>query len=173
MGIAAAASAQSQAQKRYQNDVSPWPIALNTSTIRPGTLEQKIDAAAKAGYDAIEPWIDDIENHEKEGGDLKDLGKAIADKGLTVPNVIGLWSCMPEGEEAWQASLPKTRDRMRMSAAIGSQHVAAIPAPDERHDLATAVFDQRTPVGERASRVGCLGRGDFAAQHDPLPLPLE
>jgi sugar phosphate isomerase/epimerase len=125
-----AASAQAQPEKPYQGKTSPWPISMNTSTIRPASLEEKINVTAKAGYDAIEPWIDDIENHEKAGGNLKDLGKSIQDKGLSVPNVIGLWGCMPEGEEAFQASLPATRERMRRAADIGSQHVAAIPAPD-------------------------------------------
>lgn len=151
IGLAAAVSAEAQPKKNYQDNISPWPISLNTSTIRPATLEQKIDAAASAGYDAIEPWIDDIENYEKSGGDLKDLGKKIQDKGLFVPNVIGLWGCMPEGEEAWQASLPKTRDRMRMSAAIGSQHVAAIPAPDrEDFDLAwgTKCYGELLRIGK-------------------------
>lgn len=128
--IGLAATAQGQPEKKYQEKISPWPISLNTSTIRPATLAQKIDAAANAGYDAIEPWIDDIENHETSGGNLKDLGKSIRDKGLFVPNVIGLWNCMPEGEEAWKASLPQTRERMRRAADIGSKHVAAIPAPD-------------------------------------------
>jgi 2-keto-myo-inositol isomerase len=135
LGLAAAA--QGQSPKKYQSNSSAWPISLNTSTIRPASLLDKIDIAARAGYDAIEPWIDDLENHEKSGNDLKDLGKSIADKGLDVINVIGLWGCMPEGEEAWQASVPATRERMRMAAAIGSKHIAAIPAPDrEDFDLA-------------------------------------
>lgn len=128
--IGLASTAQPQPEKPYQGNTSPWPISLNTSTIRPATLEQKIDAAANAGYDAIEPWIDDIENHEKSGGDLKDLGASIRDKGLFVPNVIGLWDCMPAGEAAFQESLRATRERMRRAADIGSKHVAAIPSPD-------------------------------------------
>ena len=50
--------------------------------------------------------------------------------GLFVPNIIGLWECMPATQEAFDASLPATRERMRMSAAVGSEFVAAIPAPD-------------------------------------------
>ncbi len=149
--IGLAATVQAQPQKKYQSKTSPWPIALNTSTIRPATLQQKIDAAANAGYDAIEPWIDDIENHEKSGGNLNDLGKAIRDKGLSVPNVIGLWNCMPEGEEAFAASLPATRERMRRAADIGSKHVAAIPAPDRADfDLAwgSHVYKELLRIGK-------------------------
>jgi len=43
---------------------------------------------------------------------------------------------MPATQEAFEQSLEGTRNRMRMAAAIGSQHVAAIPAPDrEDFDL--------------------------------------
>ncbi len=130
-GLALAASCtHAKPVARYQGGVSPWPIVLNTSTIRPASLRDKINAAAEAGYDGIEPWVEDLEKYEAEGGDLNALGRQIRDKGLFVPNVIGLWECMPAGEDAWQASLPATRNRMRMCAAIGSQHVAAIPAPD-------------------------------------------
>lgn len=116
--------------KGYQNGKSPWPICLNTSTIRPASLEEKINAASKAGYDAIEPWIGDLEKYEADGGNLEELGVKIKEKGMFVPNIIGLWDCMPMDEQAFRDSLPATRERMRKSAAIGSKHVAAIPVPD-------------------------------------------
>ncbi len=118
------------ASKRYQKGLSPWPLCMNTSTIRPASLEDKIKVTAEAGWDAIEPWVGDLANYEKAGGDLKALGAQIRDRGLFVPNVIGLWDCMPATPEAFEESLAATRNRMRMCAAIGSEHVAAIPAPD-------------------------------------------
>ncbi|MFZ1291221.1 MAG: hypothetical protein WAR79_14085, partial [Melioribacteraceae bacterium] len=65
-----------------------WPICLNTSTIRPTTLEEKINAAQKAGYDGIEIWINELEDYESDGGNLKELGIQIKEKGLFVPNII-------------------------------------------------------------------------------------
>jgi sugar phosphate isomerase/epimerase len=129
--------ASAELPRKYQEGVSPWPLCMNTSTIRPASLTDKIRVTADAGWDAIELWIDDIAKHEAEGGNLEDLGKEIADRGLFVANVIGLWNCMPATQEDWEASLPETRERMRQSAAVGSHHVAAIPAPDrEDFDLA-------------------------------------
>lgn len=116
--------------KRYQEGTSPWPLALNSSTIRPTPLADKIRIADETGWDAIELWINELEDHEKGGGDLKTLGKEIKDRGLFVPNIIGLWECMPPTQEAFDKSLEITRTRMRMSAAVGSTFVAAIPAPD-------------------------------------------
>src|SRR5437588_11921024 len=50
---------------------------LNTATIRGQKLEleAEIELAAKAGYDAIEPWLTSIHRHADNGGSLKDLGK--------------------------------------------------------------------------------------------------
>lgn len=117
-----------QSEKRYQNGQSPWPICLDTATIRTvPTLEEKIEIAAKAGYDALEPWDGELDAFEKKGGNLKDLGKKIRDRGLFVPSMIGLWGCIPESEEAFVQSLPETRRRMRMASDIGCKYVQAIP----------------------------------------------
>jgi sugar phosphate isomerase/epimerase len=114
----------------YQDGLSPWPLAMNTSTIRPASLEDKIKVTAEAGWDAIELWIDDLNKYEEDGGDLKELGREIKDRGLFVNNIIGLWGCMPATKEEFDASLEATRKRMRQSADVGSTYVAAIPAPD-------------------------------------------
>ncbi|AHM61911.1 xylose isomerase domain-containing protein [Flammeovirgaceae bacterium 311] len=124
-------------KKRYQNGKSPWPICLDTATIRPAEgLEKKMEIAAAAGYDAIEPWDWELEEYEKNGGNLKELAKKIRDKGLFVPSMIGLWGCIPRNEEEFQKNLPATRNRMRMASEIGCSHVQAIPNEvGENYDL--------------------------------------
>ena len=124
------AHGESKPIQRRQNGLSPWPLTLNTSTIRPASLEEKVRVTAATGWDGIEPWINELEEYENEGGDLKELARRITDLGLYVPNVIGLWSCMPDTQEAYEESLTATRERMRRAAAVGSLYVAAIPAPD-------------------------------------------
>ena len=61
------------------------------------------------------------------GGNLKELGQEIRDRGLFVPSVIGLWNALPPTREGWEESLPDTRRRMRMAADIGSEHIQTIP----------------------------------------------
>lgn len=121
------AEAKHGTEKRYQNGASPWPVCLDTATIRPASLKDKIKIAAKAGYNAIEPWDGELEEFEKNGGNLKDLGKQIKDLGLFVPSVIGLWNALPPTQEAWEASLKDTRRRMKMAADIGAYHIQTIP----------------------------------------------
>jgi 2-keto-myo-inositol isomerase len=122
------AVASSKKEKRYQNGRSPWPICLDTATIRTaGDIEKKVDIAIAAGFDAIEPWDRELKEFEENGGNLKALGKKIRDNGLFVPSMIGLWGCLPEDEEAFQKSLPETRNRLRMASEIGCEFAQAIP----------------------------------------------
>jgi len=114
-------------EKRYQKGLSPWPISLDTATIRPASLKDKVKIAAEAGYDGIEPWDGELEEYEKNGGNLKELGLEIKRLGLKVPSVIGLWNAIPDTMEQFTKSLPETRRRMRMAHDIGAEHVQTIP----------------------------------------------
>lgn len=154
-GLAVAAGLACSGKKEvWQNGISQWPLCLNTSTIRPAGLKEKINAAAEAGFDGIELWINELEKYDSEGGDLKTLGTEIRDRGLFVHNIIGLWDCMPMDEDAWQKSLAPTRERMRMSAAVGAKHAAAIPTPDR------ADFDLKRGA-ERYRELLHIGREEF------------
>ncbi len=125
---AEAAPVQTGSQpKRWQNGESPWPICLDTATIRPASLEEKVNIAAKAGYDAIEPWDGELAQYENNGGNLTELGDKIKELGLFVPSVIGMWNAIPPEEDDFQASLEGSRNRMRMAKAIGSEHIQTIP----------------------------------------------
>lgn len=133
-GAAAAAAAtagcaMAAPRTKFQQGRSPWPLCLDTATIRPQTLEKKVEVAAKAGFDAIEPWDGELREYEQQGGDLAELGRRIRDAGLFVPSIIGLWDAIPATQEAWDAQLPHTEDRLRMAAAVGAQHVQVIPGP--------------------------------------------
>ncbi|HLR26791.1 MAG TPA: TIM barrel protein, partial [Fodinibius sp.] len=117
----------SQQKKRYQGGKSPWPLCLDTATIRPASLEEKVSIASRAGFDAIEPWDGELEAFEKNGGNLKALGQEIKNQGLFVPSVIGLWNALPPTQKEWEASLEDTRRRMRMASDIGAEHIQTIP----------------------------------------------
>jgi len=101
---------------------------LNTSTIQGQglSLPQELEVAAKAGYQAIEPWVAEVEKFVEDGGQLSDLRKRAADLGLSVESCIGFseWvteaADAPGGLEAWK------RD-MIMMAEIGAKRIAAPP----------------------------------------------
>ena len=122
-------------EKRYQNGASPWPICLDTATIRPASLEEKVRIADEAGYDAIEPWIGELTEYEENGGSLEELGEEIRDRGLFVPSVIGLWGGIPTSRDQFEQALDENRARMRRAAAVGAEHVQTIPAMEGTMDL--------------------------------------
>ena len=59
-------------------------FCLNTSTVRDKdgksrSITDLIDIAAKAGYDAFEPWTSEIDAYLKDGGTLKELRKLLGE----------------------------------------------------------------------------------------------
>jgi 2-keto-myo-inositol isomerase len=116
--------------KRYQNGRSPWPVSLDTATIRPvETIEEKIKITAEAGYDGFEPWEGELNAYEENGGDLKDLGRMIKDHGLDVPNVVALWNSIPPNQEEWNEVQQNHRRRLRQASEIGSKYIQAVLTP--------------------------------------------
>src|SRR5690625_1435048 len=135
-GPAAGNQPSSHQEKRYQDGQSPWPLCLDTATIRPASLKEKVRIASEVGFDAIEPWDGELEEFEENGGSLSELGEEIRQRGLFVPSVIGLWNALPPTKEEWEASLKDTRRRMRMAADIGAEHIQTIPnTVGENYDL--------------------------------------
>ena len=66
---------------------------LNTSTIRDKntSVMNAIDIAADAGYDGIEPWVEEIDKWVKGGGTLSDLQKKATDRGIQIVNLIAFF----------------------------------------------------------------------------------
>jgi sugar phosphate isomerase/epimerase len=112
----------------------PVRLSLNSSTIRPLDLEEKVQVAADAGYDGIELWINELDDYANAGKSLEDLGQRIVDLGLQVPNIIGLWNCMPAEDDQREAALREVRRKIEQAQKVKSEHVAVICTPD-RDDL--------------------------------------
>ena len=49
--------------------MSEFQYCLNTSTIRPTPLLEKIRRAGEAGYSALEPWTDEVTAYLEQGGE--------------------------------------------------------------------------------------------------------
>jgi sugar phosphate isomerase/epimerase len=110
--------------------VASFRYCFNTSTIRGQKLPltQVIDIAGKAGYDAIEPWIGEIEAHVEQGGSLGDLKKRIADHGMTVESAIGFAEWIVDDDARRTKGLERARHDMDLVQQIGGKRIAAPPA---------------------------------------------
>lgn len=131
------AASETQAT-RSGSTSSPFRYCLNTSTIRGQELGivGEIEVAAKAGYDAVEPWMRTIEEYTKAGGSLKDLGNRIRDLGLTVESAIGFAQWIVDDDAARAKGLEQARYDMDVLRQIGGTRIAAPPAgATDRTDL--------------------------------------
>ena len=108
----------------------PFVYCLNTATIRGQKLGllKEIDVAAKAGYDAIEPWVDGIQKYVESGGTLAELKKRIADSGLTVESAIGFPEWIADDETRRAKGMERAKREMDLVSQIGGKRFAAPPA---------------------------------------------
>ena len=130
--------------------MSEFIYCLNTSTIRPTPLLEKIGVAGRAGYQAIEPWNDEIDDYLSQGGTIAELKKAIADAGLKVVSVIALHSWVTTEGDEYAKVLDECRRRMDQAVQLGSPYIVASP-PQEVVDLGRATQAVRRADGRSAS----------------------
>lgn len=117
--------------------MAEFSLCLNTSTIRPAPLLRKVEVAAQAGFDGIEPWNDEIDEYVANGGSLRELRQSISDAGLSVPSLIALGGWAVTGEDAYRAAREECRRRMEQAVSLGCPLIVASP-PAEVVDLAFA-----------------------------------
>ena len=105
-------------------------LGLNTSTIRGQRLpiEKEIALAAEAGYQAMEPWIDELERYASAGGSLNDLGKRFRDAGISVESTIGFFDWIVDDPDRRRKGLEAARRSMDLVQKIGGKRLAAPPA---------------------------------------------
>jgi len=132
VGAATAVSAtpKAAAEPKAKSAGEPFGYCLNTSTIRGQKLgiEKEVELAAKAGYDAIEPWINEIDDYLKQGGSLKDLAKRIRDSGLKVASAIGFAQWIVDDDIQRAKGLEEAKRTMDLVAKLGGNRIAAPPA---------------------------------------------
>jgi 2-keto-myo-inositol isomerase len=128
IGIAASVTpATAKAQRQTKSE--PFIYGLNTSTIRGHKLPltEVIDITAKAGFRAIEPWMDEINGHVQKGGSLKDVRKQLADHGLAVVSVsaIGFFDWIVDDDARRKKALEQAKRDMDLVQQIGGTGLAA------------------------------------------------
>lgn len=106
----------------------PFTLCLNTSTIKPQPLLEKIRLAGEAGFDGIELWINDIYEFIGRGGEVRDVELALADWGLIVPCMIAVRCWAEASELEYPIMLEEARRRLELAARLGSPYVVATPS---------------------------------------------
>jgi 2-keto-myo-inositol isomerase len=141
---------------------TPFIPCLNTSTIQPASLRDKIRIAGETGYQAIELWIDDLSAHEARGGKLSEVAQWLKDDGVQAASVIALfnWMDSKEGGEK-DAAFADCRRRMEQAAAVGAPIIVASPVPDsDELDVPRAAARYRELL-EMGQRIGITPAMEF------------
>src|SRR4051794_24091694 len=115
--------------------MADFAYCLNSSTIKPTPILDKIRVAGQAGYAGIELWHDDIDAHLAAGGSLADIRRALDDHGLAVPTTIYLKGWFETTGESHVRELDECKRRMHQAAELRAEHViAGPPAGRADHD---------------------------------------
>lgn len=100
---------------------------LNSSTIKPTPILEKIAIAGETGYAAIELWHDDIEAHLAGGGRLSDICKALDDHGLQVPTTIFLKGWWDTVGDVYTRCIDEIKRRLEQARDVGATYAIAGP----------------------------------------------
>lgn len=105
-------------------------FCLNTSTVRGHQVPflEKVAAAAKAGYDGIEPWVRELEAHRQAGQSLRDLAKRFRDAGLKVAGAIGFARWVVNAAAERRKGVEQLKRDMATVRAAGGDKIAAPPS---------------------------------------------
>jgi 2-keto-myo-inositol isomerase len=128
-GLAAGLLHPANALAQAPAPAEPFGYCLNTSTLQGQKLDlvEIVEIAAKAGYQAIEPWIRELDAFVKKGGDLKGLGQRLRDRGLRVESTIDFFEWIVDDDDRRKKALEAARRSMDLVQQVGGKWIAAPP----------------------------------------------
>ena len=118
------------AGRTTKNTAANVRYCLNTSTLRGQKLDlyQLIEITAKAGYEGVELWVDDVKKYIGEGKSLASLKKHLDDSRLTVENAIGFAQWIVDDDNVRKAAFVQMEEEMKMMSELGCRRIAAPPS---------------------------------------------
>jgi 2-keto-myo-inositol isomerase len=129
-GLTAGTGPAAAASVKDPPAAEPFRYCLNTSTLQGQKLDliELVEIAAKAGYQALEPWVSELDRFVKAGGSLNELGKRLADRGLTVESAIAFTEWIVDDRDRRRKGFEETKRAMGLVRQVGGQRLAAPPA---------------------------------------------
>ena len=148
---------------------------LNTATIREQNLGLvgELEAASAAGFDAVEIWMDTLQQYIDKGGKLSDIKKRLNDLNLKVEGAIGFANWIVDDESERKKGVEQLKKEMDLLAQIGCKRTAAPPAgatDTPGLDLRKAAERYRTilELGDQSGVVPNLELWGFSANLNKL-----
>jgi 2-keto-myo-inositol isomerase len=159
-GVASLTASADASQSRSSD--SKFKFCLNTSTIHGEVIPivEQVEIAQKAGYDAIEIWLRDVDKYVNGGGKLSDLKKRIADAGLTLESAIAFANWIVDDDQKRIQGLEQAKREMETVVALGGKRIAAPPAGAQGGDAPLIPLDKAAEryraLLEVGRQVGCV-----------------
>jgi len=102
---------------------------LNTATIRGHRLGfmKELEVAARAGYSAVEIWMDTLQDYLNKGGTLAQARRRLSDLGIKVESAIGFSEWIVDDDGRRQKGVDQLKREMEQLAALGCRRTAAPP----------------------------------------------
>ncbi|HVG13828.1 MAG TPA: sugar phosphate isomerase/epimerase family protein [Chitinophagaceae bacterium] len=106
-----------------------FKYCLNMSTIRGHKLGfiKELQTASKAGFRAVEIWMNSLQTYLSGGGTIREAKKQIDDLGLTIENCIGFAEWIVDDDTKRSQGLELMKKEMDILAQIGCTRTAAPP----------------------------------------------
>lgn len=141
--IVPASTAADESTEARSGERPTFRYCLNTGTVRghKKSLDVVVEVCARAGYNAIEPWVGEIDEFQQGGGKLEDLRRRLEDHGMQVESSIAFAPWMVDDENRRREAFEQMRREMDLVRRIGGRRIAAPPAGvtrEENFDLMRA-----------------------------------
>ena len=142
----------------------PFRLGLNTGTVRTLKLPlpDLVALAARAGYRAVEPWMDEIKRVAEAGdGAVKDLAGRIRDLGLAVDSAIGFAPWIVDDDAQRAKGLEQMKQDMDLVLKIGGTGIAAAPAGGRAPIPVPKMGERYRALLDMARTTGCRAHLEF------------
>jgi sugar phosphate isomerase/epimerase len=106
-----------------------FTYCLNMATIRGHKLGfvKELEVASKAGFRAVEIWMDSLQDYLAKGGTLPEARRRMSDLGIVAENAIGFAEWIVDDDSRRAKALNQLKQEMEQLAAIGCKRTAAPP----------------------------------------------
>lgn len=131
IGVSAGLPVVLKAEKTMAKTTPParpnFIYCLNMATIRGHNLGfvKELETASKAGFRAVEIWMDTLQEYLSKGHTIKDAKKLLDDLGLKVEDSIGFAEWVSDDEATRKKAIEQTKMEMGLLAGIGCKRMAA------------------------------------------------